>query len=93
MAKIHPGGPFQKGVFVEFSHFGSRPNTAIAAFQIGAKGGPLPAIFVHGFKGWSQNPLQLRGYCTSVASEMSCVMQIRAGRLQIRVCHVEMGRS
>ena len=44
-------GPLEKVPLVEFSHFGSLPNTAPATFQNAAKGGPLPAIFHHGNEG------------------------------------------
>jgi hypothetical protein len=44
MAKIHPGGPFQKGVFVEFSHFGSRQNTRWPSLKIEQRG-TLTAFF------------------------------------------------
>ena len=48
-----------------------------------SKGGTLTSFFSPRFSMVVPKPLQIRGYCTSVASEMSCVMQIRlcwAGR-------------
>ena len=52
----------------------------------GQRGDPSRGFFITVFHGGPQTPANTGGYCTSVAAEMSCVMQIR-------VCVSEMGRS